>query len=212
MASQSPDASRNAVNATRAVVTLIAEPRTAPVSARPSFLNTATTPKQAADSSGRVICHGRIPPPADRKQDRPEHDDHRACQDRRGDALSEQQDRHASGEERVQVDESRGDRGTDLLDADEPQEPTGHGADEDEEGDPGRRQATEPARQEHSGPEADGPDDEVDPEPRIGAATAEALPDEDRGARRAEGAGEREHVDGARHRSSQRQDTTIMAE
>ena len=62
MASQSPDASRNAVNATRAVVTLIAEPRTAPVSARPSFLSTATTPKQAADSSGRVICHGRIPP------------------------------------------------------------------------------------------------------------------------------------------------------
>src|SRR2546425_3840322 len=46
MASQSPDASRNAVNATRAVVTLIAEPRTAPVSARPSFLSTATTPKK----------------------------------------------------------------------------------------------------------------------------------------------------------------------
>src|SRR5207245_6136605 len=107
------------------------------------------------------------PPPADRKQDRPEHEDHRARQDRRGDALAEQQDRHASGEERVQVDESRGDRGTDLLDADEPQEPTGHGADEageDEEGDPGRRQATEPARPEHSVPEDHGPDAESDPE------------------------------------------------
>src|SRR3989449_4433466 len=92
-----------------------------------------------------------------------------------------------------------------LVDAHEPQEPAGHGADEareDEERDPGRGRVTEPARQEHGGPEADGSDDEVDPEARVGAAAAEALPDEDRGARRAEGADEREGVHGAWHESS----------
>ena len=70
MASRSPDASRKPVNATRAVVMLMAEPRTAPVSLRPSFLSTATTPKQVADSSGSVICHGRNPvrcPPTERR-------------------------------------------------------------------------------------------------------------------------------------------------
>src|SRR5207249_7743247 len=62
--------SRKPVNATRAVVMLMAEPRTAPVSLRPSFLSTATTPKQVADSSGSVICHGRNPvrcPPTERR-------------------------------------------------------------------------------------------------------------------------------------------------
>src|SRR2546426_7240445 len=44
--------------------------------------------------------------------------------------------------------------------------------------------------------------DEVDPEARVGAAAAEALPDEDRGARRAEGADEREGVHGADRKST----------
>ena len=58
------------------------------------------------------------------------HDDQRAPQDRGGDALAEQQDGQAGGDERIQVDEGRGDGGANLLDADEPEEPAAGSADE----------------------------------------------------------------------------------
>src|SRR3989441_4391908 len=61
MISRRPVANRNAVKATNAVVTLIAEPTTAVVSLRPSFRKTATTPKHVADSTGSTSWLGRTP-------------------------------------------------------------------------------------------------------------------------------------------------------
>src|SRR5437016_13862446 len=139
MASRSPDASRKPVNATRAVVMLTAEPRTTPVSLRPSFLSTATTPKQVADSRGRVICHGRNPvrcPPTERRL---VPSTMTTVPARMGAVTRSPSSRMATpvATSGVQVDEGSGDGGADLVDAHEPQEPAGHGADEareDEEG------------------------------------------------------------------------------
>src|SRR5437867_1802236 len=61
MISGRPEASRNAVYATSAVVTLIAEPTTADVSLSPSFRSTATTPKHTADRRGSASCPSRKP-------------------------------------------------------------------------------------------------------------------------------------------------------
>src|SRR5437016_2361836 len=70
MTSARPEASRNTVNATSAVVTLIAEPTIGSVSLRPSLRRTATTPKHTADSRGSTSWPGRNPsrmPPAESK-------------------------------------------------------------------------------------------------------------------------------------------------
>src|SRR5262245_34241512 len=61
MTSTRPDATRNALYATSAVVTLIAEPTTADVSLSPSFLRTATTPKHTADRIGSASRLNRKP-------------------------------------------------------------------------------------------------------------------------------------------------------
>src|SRR6266849_3560710 len=68
MTSTRSEACRNVVNATKAVVTLIAEPTIGPVSLRPSLRKTATTPKHTADISGSTSWRGRKPrrlPPAE---------------------------------------------------------------------------------------------------------------------------------------------------
>src|SRR5439155_17413274 len=137
----------------------------------------------------------------DREQRGPRHDHDCAHNDRQRDALAEQRDGQRGGEERIQVDEGGGDRGADLLDREEPEKASAHGADQagedEEEGSPGRHVA-EPGEDDR-GPEAYRSDDEVDPEPRVWLAAAEALPDEDRSGRRAERAGEREDVHGLWH-------------
>ena len=70
------------------------------------------------------------PPAADRQQGRAGDDHDRPREDGQGHALAEQQHGEAGRDQGIQVDQRRGDRGADRLDADEAQEPAAGGADE----------------------------------------------------------------------------------
>src|SRR3989442_4640881 len=102
----------------------------------------------------------------------------------------------------MELDQRGGDGGAVSLDRADPEQPRAHGADQpgeqEEERAPGRH-ATQPAGDEYRDPQADGADEQVDPEAREWIAGAEPLTDEDRRGRRAERPGEREDVHGLWH-------------